>query len=250
MSHIISVGGLCNAMIKNIAGSILAKRKNLNMTYSSYDYYKEIINDLGIELYSGKNEYDSFLYISNSNYIELLEGYSCSNLWAMEDEYFQTKEITNIIYNHLNESENKQRIFDHNKFNYRYNNNNDCFIHIRLRDVEKSNPGFEYYDKAISLVGSIDNIYVGTDDTSHEIIKKLQEKYSNVNVLSYNELDTIQFGSTTKNIILSHGSFSAMIGYLSFYSIVHYPAYNLAKQGWFGDINSIPGWIEVGGCGL
>ena len=44
-----------------------------------------------------------------------------------------------------------------------------------------------------------------------------------IELLHYNEIDTIQFGSTCKNIILSHGSFSAMIGNLSFYSNIYYP---------------------------
>ena len=40
--------------------------------------------------------------------------------------------------------------------------------------------------------------------------------------LNINPIETIQFGSTCKNIILSHGSFSAVIGYLGFYSNIYY----------------------------
>ena len=44
---------------------------------------------------------------------------------------------------------------------------------------------------------------------------------------------TIQFGSTCKHIVLSHGSFSAMIGYLGFFSQVYYP-------------NKTPKWCPLG----
>ena len=62
-------------------------------------------------------------------------------------------------------------------------------------------------------------------------------------IIDYNEQLTIQFATTCKNIILSHGSFSAIIGYLSFYSTIYYPEYEINKI-WFGDMFSIDGWIK------
>ena len=58
------------------------------------------------------------------------------------------------------------------------------------------------------------------------------------------EIRTFQFGSTCKNIILSHGSFSAIIGYLAFYSNIYYPKYDENKK-WYGDMFSINNWIEL-----
>jgi hypothetical protein len=37
-----------------------------------------------------------------------------------------------------------------------------------------------------------------------------------------NLVDVILFGSTCKNVILSYGSFSGIIGYLSYYSTVYH----------------------------
>jgi hypothetical protein len=65
----------------------------------------------------------------------------------------------------------------------RYNNNNDCFVHIRLGDVAIWNPGFDYYDNILMNL-DIDNIYISTDTKDHNIIKKLKEKYLNV-ILCY-----------------------------------------------------------------
>ena len=77
-----------------------------------------------------------------------------------------------------------------------------------------------------------------------DIIKKIKEEYPNANLINCDEITTFQFGSTCKNIILSHASFSAIIGYLSFYSNVYYHKYEENKI-WYGDMFSINNWIEL-----
>jgi hypothetical protein len=67
--------------------------------------------------------------------------------------------------------------------------------------------------------------------------------YPDAKIIYLDEISTFQFASTCKHIILSHGSFSAMIGYLSFFSTVHYPKYEADKI-WYGDMFSIEGWIQ------
>ena len=70
------------------------------------------------------------------------------------------------------------------------------------------------------------------------------EKYPKAIIIDYDEIKTIQFASTCKNIILSHGSFSAVIGYLSFFSNVNYPEYEKDKM-WYGDMFSINKWNKI-----
>jgi len=41
-----------------------------------------------------------------------------------------------------------------------------------------------------------------------------------------------------------HGSFSAIIGYLSFFSQIYYPEFKENKI-WCGDIFSIPNWNKI-----
>ena len=57
----------------------------------------------------------------------------------------------------------------------------------------------------------------------NEIISKLKTLYPKIILFDEDEVNTIHFGSTCKNIILSHGSFSAIIGYLAFNSNVYFP---------------------------
>jgi hypothetical protein len=156
--------------------------------------------------------------------------------------FFQKKEIVHLIYDYLHQCDNKKSIIESNPFKKRYSNNNDCFVHIRLGDITHLNPGFKYYHEAISQLPSFDKLYIGTDSPNHSIIQKIIETYpSKVYILPYTEVETIQFASTNKHIILSHGSFSAFIGWISYYSNIYYP--NHSSVNWYGeDMFSIPTW--------
>jgi hypothetical protein len=140
--------------------------------------------------------------------------------------------------------EHQNNIIFNNPYKARYNNNNDVFIHVRLTDVEQYNPGIEYYLKVLKSI-TYDNIYIASDDFNHTIIEDILNAYPSASKIEYDEVKTIQFASTCKTIILSHGSFSAVIGYLSFDSNVHYSEYDETKL-WYGDIFSIDGWIKHG----
>ena len=221
-------GRLCNQIIRNVALSILAKKYDLHVKYSNYN---RINNKLGIELFIGNNKYDKDIVINNNNYMHYFNNdiKNDANFNFMKD-YFQSEEITTILYNHLNC--NKENIINKNPYKERYNNNNDIFIHIRLTDASKFNPGLEYYIHCIKLL-KYDKIYIGSDNFNDELIKKLKNLYPSVIFINKNPVKTIQFGSTCKNIILSHGSFSSVIGYLGFFSNVHF-------------LNRNPRWCPLG----
>ena len=70
------------------------------------------------------------------------------------------------------------------------------------------------------------------------------KQYPTTLLINSQEIPTIQFASTCKHIILSHGSFSAIIGYLSFFSNIYYPEYEKDKI-WYGDMFSIVGWNKI-----
>jgi hypothetical protein len=113
-----------------------------------------------------------------------------------------------------------------------------------LGDVIQHNPGFKYYDKVLSSL-KFDKGYISSDSPEHEVCMQLKQKYPNIEIVNYNEVDTIHFGSTCKHVVLSHGSFSAVIGFFSFYSDVYYPMYEEGKK-WYGDMfTNIPGWKRV-----
>lgn len=128
-------------------------------------------------------------------------------------------------------------IIEKNKFKDRYKTNNDIFIHIRAGDVFsiKKHPMFptiSFYNNTIENIKKnegYDNIYLCSDNIKADICQELIKKY-NIQVKEYDEVDTIHFGSTCKNVIISSGSFSFMIGLFSFYSKVYYE--KDAGKGW------------------
>ena len=87
-------------------------------------------------------------------------------------------------------------------------------------------------------------LYISSDDLDDEYILELIKGYPNIEIIKYDQIKTIQFASTCKYIILSTGSFSAIIGYLSFFSNVYYPKYNEKLYKW-GDMLTIPGWNQI-----
>jgi len=224
-------GRLCNQIFRNIAVSMIVEKNNLYVTYASPHKMKH----LGIPLHVGKFKYKDTVDLTDDNYDTLFDQPLHVNLNA-NNHFFQIHEIATKIKEYLNT--NKESIIRANPFN-RYHTNNDIFIHIRLTDVQEYNPGIDYYKKAIEQC-DYTHIYIGTDDPSHKIIQELT--LLNVTILQTDEIQTIQFGSICRYIILSHGSYSAIIGYLGFFSTIYYPAY---KTMWHGDIFSMDGWNKI-----
>ncbi len=232
-------GRLGNQIIRNIAVSLLANKHDLQVKYCN----GWLISQLGIDLYSGNNVYDRMELLTDDNYFSVYRSNSINYGVDPNSNYFQTKEITNFIYKYLHSNGVKSNIMARNPFKERYDKNRDLYVHIRLTDVAVYNPGIEYYMNAIKKI-RFDNLYISTDDKYHSIVQTIFSVYPDAQLIDCNEISTFQFASTCKNIILSHGSFSAVIGYLSFYSDVYYPEYEASKI-WYGDMFSIENWTKL-----
>jgi hypothetical protein len=243
MSYTVELGRLGNQIIRNLAVSLIAKKYDLYVNYCNYNI---INNQLGIPLYIGNNKFNETIDLTDNNYFELYNKETLLNNINPNNDYFQTKEITNVLYNYLNEMNVKHNIISKNPFIERYNNNNDFLIHIRLTDAEQFNPGIDYYKKVINNI-NFDTMYITTDDNNHWFIQELfkQYHYKNPTILLSDKLEEIiQFSSTCRHVLLSHGSFSSVIGYLSFFSNIYYPEYDDTKK-WHGDMFSIDGWNKI-----
>lgn len=216
-------GGLCDQIIRNLCMSFLAQKFDLYVDYSNHE---TIVNDLGIKLHKGIHSFSQTKSICNNDFMRFLHdiSYNDCNL-NLNGDYFQEEEITNILYRHLNEETNRNEIMIHNEFKERYHNNNDLFIHIPLSNSAPYNSGLIYYMNAISSVQSqsgFNKIFLATDSLEHPIVVKICENFEDVEVLELTDVQVIQFGSTCKNVVLSFGSFSAVIGYFSFFSNVYW----------------------------
>jgi hypothetical protein len=184
--------------------------------------------------------FENTILLTDTNYFDILNSSDLKYNLNPNENYFQTKEITNLLYEYLHSDLIKNTIINNNKYKERYNNNNDLFVHIRLDDMAYNNPGLNYYINTINSI-NYSNLYISTDSLNHSLILNLKHIFPKLVIINSNEINTIMFASTCKNIILSHGSFSAVIGYLSFFSQIYYPEYESGKI-WYGDMFSINNW--------
>ena len=237
MSITIENGRFGNQLIRNIATSMIAKRHNLKIQYCNEDK----INKLGIDLFHGEKSWENTLRVNDENFFSFL---TCDkmtfNIWT-NDNYFQTPEIIMHIYRWLRRPESINKIVNANPFRERYACNNDIGIHIRLGDIainDNKDVPAKYYIDTINKISTSDynNIFISTDSIDHPTIHEIRKAIPKVIFINENEERTIQFLSTCKYVILSHGSFSSIIGTLSFYSReIFYPYHHLPeKDRWYG----------------
>lgn len=230
-------GRLCNQIFRNLAVSFLAEKFNLKVDYAN----REMMERLGLSLYSGEKEYATTTVLTDHNYFSVYHAKEWTSNLDPNADYFQTVYISHFLYAYLTADPIKTNIMSNNPFCHRYNNNRDAYVHVRLGDADMHNPGSAYYIHVLRNL-SFDHLYVSTDSPDHPILQELSTAYPNAILVDMDEVSTIQLASTCKYVVLSHGSFSAMIGYLAFYSEVHYPEYGDTM--WHGDIFSIDTWIE------
>ena len=216
----------------------------MSIKYNLKCYYKhsKVFNELGIYYNKGKKVYKTNCLITDHNFIHMLKYKNLppSNL-IIKDVWFQTKEFCNILKCHFKRDIIKNKIIDKNIYKYRYDNNNDLFVHLRLGDVSQiTKQQIKYYELLLSEI-NYNKGYISSDSIKDPFCIELILKY-NLNIIDYDEAETIMFASTCNNLILSGGTFSWLIGFLAFYSKkIYYPD---IENKWYGDIFSFSNWIK------
>lgn len=228
-----------NLFFLNMCLHLFSIKYNLK---SSYKYINQF-NELGINFYRGDNIYDKNYLLTDNNFENLLESdASPKNLIVNNDVWFHTNHFCKIIKNYFDKNNLFKKVMEKNYYKSMYNNNNDLFIHIRLGDVEnRTKKLLTYFEKTIKSL-NFNKGYIASDSINHEICVYLSKKY-NLSFINENEVKTIMFGSTCKNIILSGGTFSWLIAFLAIKSEkIFYPE---IKEKWYGDIFSFTNWKRI-----
>ena len=239
------LGRLCNGLIRNMAVSLLAEKFGLRVTYQ----YAEEMKTLGLNLFSGTKVHPILFRLNDSNYMEVFNrNIFLANLNVMSERcYLQTPEVATLIHTFLRRPSIATPVMAANPYKQFYKNDDTTFVHVRLTDVRHLSPGSRYFLKAIAAT-RFNTLYIASDDFEDEIIKEITAVYPNAILFSASPTETLQFGSTCRNVILSGGSFSAMIGMLAFFSQVQYPENaHIDDRGraWCGDMFSGHGWTKV-----
>ena len=232
-------GRFGNLFFVNMYLHFLSEKYDLKCNYKFEEKFKK----LGIFFNNGKKMYNKNLLITKNNYFPILDNnYEPSNIIITNENWYQSNPFCLILQKYFNKKEKKELIKKTNIFRNRYKKNNDLFIHVRLGDIsDKTQFLFPYYEKMLSI-SKFEKGYISSDSIDSHICKKLIQKY-NLKILDLDDIETIMFGSTCNNIIMSGGSFSWLIGFLAFESdFICYPDYERFENKWFGNIFNFKNW--------
>jgi len=205
--------------------------------------YEGWFDELGILFHKGSYIYEKNLYITDQNFLSVLDSdLSPKNVIIHNQSWFQTAEFCHRIRAYFLENPFlSQKIQQKNQYKNRFKKNNDLFIHVRLGDVlEKTVAIVSYYKHAIERLPQGFSVgYISSDTLDHPFCKEIIKKY-NLKPIHMNEIKTIQFASTCRNIILSGGTFSWLIGFFAFHAEnIYYPD---VPDKWYGDIFCFSHW--------
>jgi len=225
-------GRLGNNMIQYFAGRILAEKSNLFLESNSrYDYWHKHFN---IEPLNTKQIGTDIEYIYEENFLNILEQQNLPIKCYILQGFFQTK-----FFLH------KYQKYIKNIFKIQYNDidTKQVFVHYRIGDIEntRSMLPIEYYETALSSI-DCNSGYIASDSINHPNINQLHKKF-NLIPINLSPIDTIHFGKNFNNLVLSEGTFSWWIGFLSKADTV---VCNQRDYKWFGsDIFDFNNWQKL-----
>lgn len=216
MSRVGTNGRFGNHFIIDVAASLLAKKFDLSIEYHEPEYTALRIL-LGTELFSGSRVHETTIQITDIQYMDVyrrdtLESNITNNGW------FQLGETTTLVRDFLHSDPVKASVMQTNPCRDRYQTNEDLFVHIRLGDVaHRTQTPIEYYLHAIRQVAH-DTLYLASDSFNHPMVEAIRKVHPEAILLDADVLNTMWFASTCKYMVLSHGTFSACIGYLGYFT--------------------------------
>lgn len=232
-------GRFGNLFFINMACHFISLKFNLLFDYK----YKEKFERIGIYFYKGTSKFNNFIELTDNNFMEIIYfGKINGNLLINNNMWCQSSEFVHLIKLYWSQPFHKHMIMKHNLFKERYDKNNDLFIHVRLGDLENQNKHLEhYYINTLSKI-SWNEGYISSDSIYHSLCQLLIHKF-NLKVVEKSEEETLMFGSTCNNIILSGGTFSWLIGFFAFFSEnIYYP---YIESPWYGRIFEDMSWKVI-----
>lgn len=225
-------GRLSNNIIQYLIAYRFAEKNNLLLNVSPSTIYGNFGSFFNFESPKGSIVGSETIIVDDSNFLDYLTKDEVDPKHYHFQGFFQNKTLFEIdkknIYNIFNLKNEK---IEEDK----------VFVHYRIGDIinDRRMLPYEYYDDCLKQIGLYQG-YISSDSINHPFCEKLIKKY---NLIPYQNtpLETINFGKNFKNIILSEGTFSWLIGFLNKGENVYC---NERKYKWHGDIN-MNDWKKV-----
>lgn len=245
-------GQFGNKFFRNMVGLFISQNYKINCIYDNVDEFKLLGMDFNSNNIYPSSPKQGNIFLNDNNYMNYVKKMvpKVKHNIYLKTTFCQKHTLPNLILKYFNDENNKMRksFMENNKFKERYNNNNDIFIHLRLHDLytwgdmkNKKNKipistmtqwahptkswGLPYFRSVLNKK-NYEKGYIGTDSMDHPMVQTLASEYG-LEILKYDKIDTILFGSTCNHIALSEGTFSWLIGALSINSDnIYYYDYN------------------------
>jgi hypothetical protein len=217
-------GRLGNNLFQYIAAYIFAKKFNLKISSDI------VANNFNLPLLESGIVGDTKIDVDDSNFMCLLESDSLELAHYHFVGYYQIKEFI-LKYRHEIKS-----LF---KLDYDNQDSDEVFISYRIGDLNglRLMLPIEYYQDALSKL-NFNKGYITSDSPDHPNVINLMREF-NLEIYDASPLDTINFAKNFNNLILSEGSFSWWMGFLSKAENIYY---NERSRFWHGDIFVLPEW--------
>jgi hypothetical protein len=202
-------GRLGNNIFQNVVASIFSKKYNLQVK----KYIREAeCNEVGCIFNKGEKIYThEEVSVTDRNFLSILRQKKVDYKLYV-DGFFQT---TRFVLDY------REEILSNFNLTYENPENNDLFVHVRLGDLSAINAGIKYYSTAIESI-KYNKGFISSDDFNHETVRTLITKY-NLTPYYGSPASTINFAKNFNNLVLSLGTFSWWIGFLSKARRVIYP---------------------------
>lgn len=219
-------GRLGNNMIQYVAARLFSDRHNIPLgaqpnTFENFGAFfqfpESTVSNFAVEQVLQK--------VDDSNFASLLNTTNIPRQHYHFNGYFQQREWL---------ENNRTEILNLFQKPYALMDDDQVFVHYRIGDIANDwrMLPVQYYQKALDGM-QINGGYIASDTIDHPNCKWLMDQYG---LMPYNASPqtTIDFGSRSKNLVLSEGTFSWWMGFLNRGGNV---VCNTRKRHWHGEIN-------------
>lgn len=222
-------GRLGNHLFQYAAACIFAKKFNLQIFNEPPKINFDVIKIPCLNFQFNKKTIE----VNDENYMSLISLSEIEKINYKFTGYFQLK---NFILNNKDEI---KSLFD---LKYDKNNNKEVFVSYRIGDIANIRAllPLEYYQECLIKL-NCNKGYITSDTPNHPNVKKLSQEF-NLEIYENSPEETINFAKNFDNIVLSEGTFSWWIGFLSQANNIFY---NERERFWHGDIFVFPEWKKL-----
>jgi hypothetical protein len=227
MVSILYSGRLGNNLFQYVAAYIFAKKFNLKISSDIVENKFELPSLTGVQFNN------NIIDVDDSNFMSLLESNDLKPAHYRFVGYYQNRDFI-LKYGSEIKSLFKLRFIETPK--------NQVFVAYRIGDIngERQMLPLEYYQDALKKL-NVNDGFITSDTPEHPNVIKLINEF-NLRLYNNSPIETIDFAKNFNNLVLSEGSFSWWIGFLSSAKNIYY---NERPRFWHGDIFVLPEWESL-----